>query len=272
MKKQKIRYHVFHVLLFHDLINETVFLLKLRPLKSPGQLFTNGLFYHAGSRKPDQRPRLRQDHVPQIRVARADASRCGMGQYRYIQASAIFKSLGGGTCLCHLHQGKHSFLHSGSAAGGKNNDGQLQTIRFLKTFCYFFPDDRSHAAHHEFFGNFRRKARDSLYRSDAGHTRIFTSRGDPVPFQLFSITGKPQRVICFHLREQFRIIAPVKQHFQPFAEGGHLFSVLLPQVPVPLQSLPLIPKLIHYFLLSSSHRMIADAFFSRNPVSTFPVI
>ena len=59
------------------------------------------------------------------------------------------KALQGGASLGHLHQRKNPLLHSGPAAGGENNEGELGPVGVLHRPGDLLPHSHSHAAHNE---------------------------------------------------------------------------------------------------------------------------
>ena len=226
-----------HPLRWNNPVRKAMFQLELGPLKAGRQFFSDRLFNDARTGKPDEGARLRQDHISQIRVTGADSTCRRVCQYRDIKTAMIPKPLHRRACLGHLQKRKHTFLHPGAPAGGKDQKRELPPVSLLHRFRQLLSGRCPHAPHQKKFAEFCRDNRNPLNGSQSSLAGIRCLRADAVFFQFFLITGKMKQILRPYIRKHLLKAALIQYQTQP-AAGSVMNRVLFPQFLIRKQCLP----------------------------------
>jgi len=107
----------------NDAIDHSLGEQELGPLESFRQLLIDRLLDHARSGEPDQRPRLRQDHVADGGEAGRHAPRRRVGHDRDVGDARVVEPRQERVRLGHLHQGEDALEHARAARGGDQDQG-----------------------------------------------------------------------------------------------------------------------------------------------------
>ena len=137
--------NIFHILSLHNLIHKSMFQQKFGSLKSLWQLLMNGLLDDTRSGKSNKCFRLCQYDISQRSKAGCDTSGSWVCQDGNVKQACLTVTFQCRRSFCHLHERSHSFLHSGSAGAGENDDRKFFFRCSLHCSCNLFAYHISHA-------------------------------------------------------------------------------------------------------------------------------
>ena len=120
---------------------------KFRFLEPFRQLLSNGLRNNSRAGKTNQRSRLGQDNISQHGKAGCHPACGGVCEHRNIEKPCLTVPFNGCGSLCHLHQGYHALLHSGTAGTAEQDNRQFFLCGPLKGAGDLLPHHVSHAPH-----------------------------------------------------------------------------------------------------------------------------
>ena len=192
-------------------------------LETLWELFTHGLFNHAGTGKADERLGFSNDHVANKGKGSRDAAHRRIRQHSDERKAVIRKTARSVGRLGHLHEGEKPFLHAGSAGSAEHHEGCAAANRFFHAERKPFTDDAAHGAAHE--TEFKGRSHHRLTTKKTRHhdkricfvRRSFRSR---MARRVGFAVDKVQRILGADLRADFHRRSGIQKGMQTHA-GAH---------------------------------------------------
>ena len=161
----------------HDLsldyhIDEAVFEHELGGLEIVGKLLFYCAFYDTAAGKSDKHFRFCDDDVTEARERGRDTAGGRVGHYRDIELTGFAVTGDSAGRLCHLHKGYDALLHSCTAGGCEQHDGESVFGGIFKSACDLLTYDASHTCHHEVAVHYTYNSLIAVYLTYSGYNSL----------------------------------------------------------------------------------------------------